>query len=144
MSQTGDIKLKIRDLLQELVDNGDLAEVLVLNKPESIFKINTDKFPVAIVANNSFTGERLTNRDNEVTHNFEILVIENSDNVDTDTYLEDMAEVIRKKFADNETLGGLSIAIEPVVSQFGAISETDYSKIIFIVTLKVRAVEALT
>ena len=144
MSQTGDIKLKIRDLLQELVDNGDLAEVLVLNKPESIFKINTDKFPVAIVANNSFTGERLTNRDNEVTHNFEILVIENSDNVDTDTYLEDMAEVIRKKFADNETLGGLSIAIEPVVSQFGAISETDYSKIIFIVTLKIRSVEALT
>lgn len=144
MSQTGNIKLKIRDLLQELVDNGDLGEVIVLNKPESIFKIQIDKFPVAIVANNSFTGERLTNRDNEVTHNFEILVIENSDNIDTDTYLEDMAEIIRKKFADNETLGGLSEAVEPAISQFGPLSETDYSKTIFLITLKVRSVEALT
>ena len=144
MSQTGDIKLKIRDLLQDLVDNGTLAAITVLNKPVAIFSLIPDKFPVAVLANNSFTGERLTNRDNEITHTFEILVIEKSENIDTDTYLEDMAEVMRKKFADNETLGGLSVAIEPSVSQAAPISETDYSMTIFLLTLKVRAVEALT
>lgn len=144
MSQTGNIKLKIRDLLQELVDAGTLAEVLVLNKPTSLFSLQTDKFPVAVVANNSFSGERATNRDNEVTHTFEILVIEKTENIDTDTYLEDLSETIRKKFADNETLGGLSIAIDPAVSQVGPISETDYSMTVFLITLKVRAIETLT
>ncbi len=144
MSQTGDIKLKIRDLLNDLVNTGDLADVIVLNKPTAIFSLKTDKFPVAVLANNSFSGERATNRDNEVTHTFEILVIEKTDNIDGETYLEDLSEVIRKKFADNETLDGLSIALEPAVSQVGPISETDYSMTVFLITLKVRAVEQLT
>lgn len=144
MSQTGNIKLKIRDLLEELKDVGTLSDVLLLNKPTSIFSLQTDKFPVAVLANNSFTGERATNRDNEVTHTFEILVIEKTENIDTDTYLEDLSETIRKKFADNETLGGLSIAVEPAVSQVGPISETDYSMTVFLITLKVRAIETLT
>lgn len=144
MSQTGNIKLKIRDLLQELMDAGTLGDVLLLNKPTAIFSLNLDKFPVAVLANNSFTGERATNRDNEVTHTFEILVIEKSDNIDTDTYLEDMSEIVRKKFADNETLGGLSHAIEPAVSQFGPLSETDYAMTVFLITLKVRTLETLT
>jgi hypothetical protein len=143
MSQTGDIKLKIRDLLQDLVNNDTLADVIVLNKPTAIFSLQTEKFPVAVLANNSFSGERATNRDNEVTHIFEILVIEKTDNIDTDTYLEDLSETIRKKFADNETLGGLSIAIEPSSSQVGPISEADYSMTVFLITLKIRAIETL-
>src|SRR5258706_16036344 len=98
MSQTGDIKLAIRDKLQQLADAGNLTEVIVLNKPVSIFNINANSFPVAVLANNSFNGVRATNRDNEVTHSFEILVIEKSENIDSDTYLEDLSEVIRKKF----------------------------------------------
>ena len=144
MSQTGDIKLKIRDLLQELVDSGTIADVLLLNKPVGIFSLNTDKFPVAVLTNNSFSGERATNRDNEVTSTFEILVIEKSENIDTDTYLEDISEAMRKKFADNETLGGLSIAIEPAVSPYAPVSETDNNWVIFFLTLKVRYIEALT
>lgn len=144
MSQTGDIKLKIRDLLQELVDDNIISDVLVLNKPTAIFSLNIDKFPVAVLANNSFSGERLTNRDNEVTHTFEILVIEKTENIDTDTYLEDLSEEIRKKFADNETLGGLSHAIEPAISQFGPISETDYTMTVMLITLKIRCTETLT
>lgn len=144
MSQTGNVKLKIRDLLQELVDDNYLADVIVLNKPTAIFSINYEKFPVAVLANNSFTGERATNRDNEVSYTFDVLVIEKSANIESDTHLEDLAEIIRKKFADNETLGGLSIAIEPAVSPFGALSETNYDLAIFIVTLKIRVIETLT
>lgn len=144
MSQTGDIKLKIRDLLQDLVNDNTLGEVIVLNKPTAIFDLSPDKFPTAVLANNSFTGERATNRDNEITHTFEILVIDKSDNVDTDTYLEDLSETLRKKFADNETLGGLSIAIEPSSSPYGPLSEANYDMVVFLLTLKVRVFESIT
>lgn len=143
MSQTGDIKLKIRDLLQELVDSGDLGEVVVLRKPESIFKIDINSFPAAIMTPSSFSGIRETNKDDEITHNFEILIVEKADNIDTDTYLEDLAETIRKKFANKATLDGLSLAVEPVSSAPEPISEADYNLVIFFINLKVRVFESL-
>ena len=143
MSQTGDIKLAIRDKLQELVTAQTLGEVIVLSKPVSIFNINADNFPAAVLANSSFDGQRDTNQSNEVTHTFEVLIIEKAENITTDTYLEDLSETIRKKFAANETLGGKAMAIEPASSQVGPISETDYSMVIFLVTLKVRSIEQL-
>lgn len=144
MSQTGDIKTKIKDLLLELVDSNNLAEVIVLNKPMGILNINPEKTPAAILANNSFSGERATNRDNEITHTFEILVMVKSDNIDTDTYLEDLSETLRKKFANNESLGGNCLAVEPSTTPYGVLSEANYEMAVFLLSLKVRVIETLT
>lgn len=144
MSQLGDIKNKIKDKLDELVDAEVIREVVVLNPNDSTFNVNARSFPVAILSSPSSTSSRITNRDNERIHSFEIVVLVKRENVTINTYFEDLIESILDKFDNNETLGGLCIAIEPSYSEPQPVPSGDKSISGLAVTLDIRMLKTLT
>lgn len=144
MSQLGNIKSKLKDKLNELVDAETLREVVVLNPNDSSFNVDARSFPVAILSSPSSTSSRVTNRDNERIHTFEIVVLVKHENVTGDTYFEDLIETILDKFDNNETLGGLCIAIEPSYSEPQPVPSGDKSISALAITLDIRMLKTLT
>lgn len=150
MSQLGDIKNKIRDKLQELVDTdpAKLKTVIVLNPMDAAQNLNIPLYPAAILSTPSTKAStRMTNVENERVHTFDIVVLVKKENISKEspgTYFEDLIEAILNKFDDNEYLGGLALAIEPSTSQPEPVASADKALIAFVVALDVRLVRLKT
>lgn len=138
----GDIKIKVKDFLQELVSDQILREVYILKPKDSVFKINLDNFPVAVIAAPYMENSRLTNQDNERIYNFEIIVLDKTEHADSDDYVENLASAIVEKFEDNEN-NTLWLAVEPSTIPVEPIATADTNLFAFGVLLKIRAIETI-
>lgn len=140
-----DIKNQIKTLLDELKTAGTLGEVQVDDFKTNIFDRDIATYPVAILTTPSVEAGYLTNRENERTHNFEIVVITKGENVASATDVEALIETILDKFDNQPTLNGKATEVVPSTSVPEAITlPGGNSFIVFSVLIKAKAIKLLT
>lgn len=144
MSLLSDIKDQIKVNLDALVVSGDLGEVIVDDFTPNIEEKDIGAYPAALLATPSVDAEFLTNRDNERTYIFEVLIVSKGEDITTANDIELLIDVLLNKFDEDPTLGGTAITIEPATTSPIPITTEDRSFIIFTLNLRVRACKSLT
>lgn len=140
------VKNAIKTELDLLKTAGTLGEVQMDDFNEHpIFDRDIAAFPLAILTGASIESEAQTNRDNLRTFVYDIIIIAKAEDIDTATDIEELRGKIINQFDNNPTLGGTADGgMEPAVSPAEASSSRGKSYIVFTVTLRVKASEALT
>jgi hypothetical protein len=145
MTKIAEIKLRVIEKLQELVDEGVISQVKPLAYPRSLFSLGLKEFPVVIIDTPSRDGSRLDNQTNEIIYSYDLIYLTRTDLLkDSLTKVEEHIDAICYKFANNETLGGLALAIEPALIQTGVITEANREMVVCVITIKIRCLEELT
>ena len=147
MSTISDIKNQIKGHLDTLKTAGTLGSVIVDDFKTEIGGLgkNIASYPAAILGAPSIESGYETNRDNMRTFNFEILVIQKGENVNSATAIEDLMETILNAFDNDPTLGGKANgAVEPAATTPEPVTTQDGTFIIFTIAIKARAVVSLT
>ena len=146
MSQASDIKDQIKATLEALVP-ATLKEVQVDDfKVSPLFDRDIAAYPCAIVTPPAIEGDYLTNRENERTHTFGVVIIEKMENIGSANYVENLIETILDAFDNVPTLNGKATAgsqpastiPEPVMVR----GNTGY--IYFTVVIKAKSIKTLT
>lgn len=144
MTLVSDIKSQIKALLDTLVTAGTLSEVQVDDFKVGIFDRDYGAYPVAILTTPAIEGGYLTNRQNERTHTFQIIVIQKAENAMDATDIETLIEAILDKFDNDPTLGGKADGgVEPSSSAPEAVVSRGKTYIAFAITLKTKATKDL-
>ncbi len=141
-----DIKNQIKSILEELAKNETLKDVKVFDfKKDNIFDLDLSRFPTAILMPPSIEGGELTNRDNLRTHTFEIVIISNREDLDSEITIEDLIETILNKFDNDPTLGGKADGgVLPSSSRPEALASLGHNYIVFSIFIQAKAVKNLT
>ena len=140
MSAIGTIKTKIIEHLNTLQTAGTLGQVIVERRgAENMFDRNLVKYPAAILLPGTAEGSVESNQDNLYLYAFDIAVVMKSDNVTSDTAVEDLLEAILQEFNEDYTLGGAAIgAVDPTSSAPAAVESSGKTYTVFVVTLKAK------
>jgi hypothetical protein len=140
MSAIGSIKLKIIDHLNALETAKKLGQVIVDRAgSENLFDRDLITYPVAILIPASAEGSYETNQENIYTYLFDIAVIMKSENIESDTDVEDLLETILQEFNQDFTLGGTAIGgVDPVSSTPAAVESSGKTYTVFVVTLRAK------
>ncbi len=141
MSIVGDIKNQIYATFSSLVTSGDLGAVLMDDFKDDMLSRDIPAFPCAIITSPAIESSSAeTNVDNLRTHTFEIMVVEKGENITDPTDIEDLMELIVNAFDNDPTLGGKANAgLDPAVSPTVSITSGDKAYILFVITLKPKA-----
>lgn len=140
-----DIKNAIKTKLDALVTAGTLGEVQEDDFSQGIFSRDFAKFPAAVLTSPAMTGIALTNRSNERTYTFNVVIIQKGENIASATDIETLMESIVDAFDNDPTLGGKADGgVEPSASQPEAVAMVGKTYIAFVITIKANAVKDLT
>lgn len=139
--QSTNIKNKIKAHLDALLALGTLNEVQMDDFKKGVFDRDYAAYPVAILTGPATSSEYLTNRQNMRTYTFDIIVLQNAENVSTTTEIEALVEAILNRFDNDPTLTGSSDgAVEPAVSTPSPALSRGKTFIGFVISLKARSV----
>lgn len=139
--QSTDIKNKIKALLDGLVTSEVLGEVQMDDFKKSVLDRDYANYPAAVLTGPATTSEYLTNRDNIRTYTFEIIVLQNAENVSSSTEIEELVEAILNVFDNDPTLtGSANGAVEPSASSPAPAMSRGKTFIGFVISLKARAI----
>lgn len=141
MSVIGNIKQKIIDHLNALQTATTLGQVIVEQAgPTSMFNRDFLQFPVAILLPGTAEGASESNQQNLYTYSFDIAVVMKSDNISSNTAVEDLLEAIVQEFNDDFTLAGTAEGgVDPTSSSPAAVESSGQTYTVFVVTLKAKA-----
>ena len=140
-----DIKNKIKAKLDTLVVAGTLKEIQMDDFKVGIFDREFASFPVAILTSPSVIGEVFMNTMNERTHTFNIVIIQKAENITTANDIENLMETIMNAFDNDPLLDGKSDAgMLPAVSSPEPVVSGSKSYVVFVVTMKAKAIKDLT
>jgi hypothetical protein len=141
MSIVGDIKNQIKTILDALVTGTVLGSVLMDDFKDDVLNRDIPAFPCAILTSPSIESSSAeTNQDNLRTHTFEILIVQKGENVTGSNDMEDLMEALINAFDNDPTLSGKANGgVEPAVSPTVSISSGDRTYILFVITLKPKA-----
>ena len=141
MSTAGTIKQKIIDHLNSLQSAGTLGQVIVERAgAQSMFDRDLMAYPVAILLPGTAEGSVETNQQNLYAYSFDIAVVMKSDNITSNTAIEDLLEAVVQAFNNDFTLGGTAVgAVDPTSSTPAAVESSGQTYTVFVVTLKAKA-----
>ena len=140
MSYAGSIKLKIIDHLNALQTAGKLGQVIVERSgAENLFDRDLIKYPVAILLPASAEGSYETNQQNLYLYSFDIAIVMKSENIASDTDIEDLLETILQEFNHDFTLGNTAVGgVDPVSSTPAAVESSGKTYAVFVITLRTK------
>lgn len=145
MKKSSEIKQKIKEVLEELQRQEVLKDVQVRDISESVFDLDLNSYPVAILTPPSIISEIYTNVDNLRTYNFEILVVLRTDSITDENTVEELIETIMDTFDDLPSLSGIAEGgLEPSTSPTESVTSRGKSWTIFRVILKAKACRRIT
>ena len=141
MSVAGSIKQKIIDHLNTLQTGGTLKQVIIeKGGAQNMFDRDLLSFPVAILLPGTAEGGTETNQQNLYTYSFDIAVVMKSENIDSQTAVEDLLEAIVQEFNNDFTLGGTAEgSVDPTSSSPAAVESSGQTYTVFVVTIKAKA-----
>lgn len=145
MRKSSEIKQKIKEVLQSLQRQEILKDVQIRDISESIFDLDLNSYPAAIITPPSITSEIYTNVDNLRTYNFEILIIMRTDSITDENSVEELMETIIDTFDNLPSLSGIAEGgLEPATSPTEAVTARGKTWTIFRVILKAKACRRIT
>lgn len=140
-----DIKNRINTLLGELVTATTLGSVHTDDFNRSFLNRNIVAWPAAILTSPAIESIAGTNRDNERTHIFNIIILQKGENVASATDIETLQEAIMDKFDNDVTLNGAANGgMQPSTTPAEPITLDDKTYITFTIALRCRAIKVLT
>jgi hypothetical protein len=141
MSIVGNIKNQIKTILDALVTGTVLGSVLMDDFKDDVLNRDIPAFPCAILTSPSIESSSAeTNQDNLRTHTFEILIVQKGENITGSNDMEDLMEALINAFDNDPTLSGKANGgVEPAVSPTMSISSGDRTYVLFVITLKPKA-----
>ena len=138
------IKNQIVKDLNALVADGVLGAVQEIDYSKDAFTADYAGFPVAIVGMSSLKSDASDNQDNIRTYTFPILVLEKGENLNANTDMEDLRDLIVNAIDTDFTLAGYAPGgVLPVASPAQTASMADKTFIYFIVTVEARCLYQL-
>ena len=138
MSQETTIKSAIKTILDALKTAGTLKEVAYDDFRHPVQFRDTASFPAAIIGPAAIISASETQSDNLRTYDYQIVIVDKTENIASATQLEDLREAVLNAFDNAPTLSGAANGgLEPSLSQPQPDDGNNY--IIFIVNLKAKA-----
>lgn len=145
MKKSSEIKAKIKEVLKTLQRQEVLKDVQIRDISESIFDLDLNSYPAAILTPPSIISEIYTNADNLRTYNFEILVVMKSDSITEENSVEELMETIIDTFDNLPSLDGIAEGgLEPATSPTESVTSRGKNWTIFRVILKAKACARIT
>lgn len=139
------IKAAIKEHLDDLVTDEVLAGATSTDIRKSPLAGDIPSFPHAFLMPPSVESVSLDNRSNLRTYSFDIMVLENAENIESTTELETMVESILNEFDNDPTLGGNARGgILPVSSAPQPFQHNGKDLIMVVIQLQAKADVALT
>lgn len=139
------IKARILADLQTLIDSDPAILKAVVSEDLSKDPLQGDYpgFPVAVLGMSSIDAQYEENTMNARVYTFPILFMQKVDNLDPneDSAMEDLRDEVLNKFDTDYTLGGTAEGgCDASVSPVATMSDADKTYLIFIVTIKAKAI----
>lgn len=141
MSIVADIKNQINTILTGLVSSNVLGAILMDDFKDDMLSRDIPAFPCAILTSPSIESSSAeTNQENLRTHTFEMMIVQKGENVTGPSDIENLMEAIMNAFDNDPTLGGKANGgVEPAISPTVSITSGDKAYILFVVTIKPKA-----
>lgn len=109
------------------------------------FSRDVAKFPVAIVTPSAIESEAADNRNNLRTYTYEILIVQQGENIMSSGDVENLRQAIMDLFDNDPTLSGLSNGgVDPTSSPIGTFTHADKSYVGFSIRVRPKALVTLT
>ena len=146
-------RLKAMTLMKTIDGDGDTATVTPFSGQGGVIlqDVNTNlvemtfaSTPCAIISVPKISSAIEYNHANLRTYDFDILVVQKTENLQSDTDLEDLMEAISDLIENDPTLGGLAVATQEGVSSPQHWTRSDGTYVIFNVTIKAKSLITLT
>lgn len=145
MKKSSEIKQKIKEILTSLQRQEILKDVQIRDISESIFDLDLNSYPAAILTPPSIVSEIYTNVDNLRTYNFEILVVLRTESINDENTVEELMETIIDTFDNVPSLEGVAEGgLEPATSPTESVTARGKTWTIFRVILKAKACARIT
>lgn len=145
MKKSSEIKQKIKEVLTSLQRQEILKDVQIRDISESIFDLDLNSYPAAILTPPSITSEIYTNLDNLRSYNFEILVVCRTESITEENTIEELMETIIDTFDNLPSLSGIAEGgLEPATSPTESVTARGKTWTVFRVILKAKACARIT
>ena len=145
MSAIQEIKDKIKAVCIELKDANVIAGVASIQMTKDPLDAEIPTTPYAYIMPPSTESVVVDNRTLLRTYTFDILVVVKGENINTETYIEDLIEAILNKFDNLPTLEGEADGgVEPASSAPLPLTHKNGNLVIFSIRLKVNKTLSLT
>lgn len=139
------IKENIKLNLDALVTSGVLAGATITDIKKNPLQADTPNYPHAYLMPPATTSDVLDNRSVTREHSFDILILENAENIATTTEIEEMIEDILSKFDNDPTLQGSALGgVLPVSSAPAPFNHGGKDLIMFTIEIKAKELVDLT
>lgn len=139
------IKTQIATNLQALVTAGTLAGYSSSDLKHDPLSADTPVFPFAYLMPPSVESVVLDNRSVLRTYAFDIVVLQNAENITTADEVETLVEAMLNKFDNDPTLGGTALGgVLPVSSSPQPYQHSGKDLIMFVIQLQAKSDVALT
>lgn len=140
-----DIKTQIATNLASLVTDGVLAGYQSSDLKHDPLKADTPNFPYAYLMPPAVASQALDNRSNLRTYTFDIVVLQNAENIDSTDEVETLVEDMMEVFDNDPTLGGTALGgVLPVSSSPQPFQHSGKDLIMFILRIEAKSVANLT
>lgn len=139
------IKTQIRSVLDTLVTAGSLGCVLEIDASKNPLTMDIPSYPAAFLGMPASASAYETNRANQRTYTFNILIMQQVVKLEDARSIETLGDEILDAFDNVPTLNGAAdVAVEPSYSEAEPVSTADKTWVAFVVTIKARALKDLT
>ena len=130
--------------LNALVTAGTLKAAQEIDYSKDALSADYSAFPVAILGMSSVVSQMEENVSNLRTYEFPILILQQGENINAQTDIEDLRDAILNKFDTDYTLQGTAEgATEPTASPAFTAGTPDKAVIYFVITIKAKALYLL-
>lgn len=145
MTAINDIKTKIKAVCTELKDANIIAGVASIQMTKDPLDGEIPTTPYAYIMPPATESAVVDNRTLLRSYTFDILVVVKGENINTETYIEDLIENILNKFDNLPTLAGNADGgLEPASSAPLPLTHKNGNLVIFSIRLKVNRTVDLT
>lgn len=139
------IKTQIASNLADLVTSGVLAGYSSSDLKHDPLSADTPSFPFAYLMPPSVESAGLDNRSVLRTYAFDIVVLQNAENISSSSEIETTIEAMLDKFDNDPTLGGTALGgVLPVSSSPQPYQHSGKDLIMFVIQLHAKADTTLT
>lgn len=139
------IKTQIATNLSNLVTDGVLGGYTSTDLKHDPLKADIPNFPHAYLMTPAVASQVLDNRSVTRTYTFDVVVIQNAENITTSDEIESLVEDVLNEFDNDPTLGGTALGgVLPVSSSPQPYQHSGKDLIMFIVRIEAKEVVDLT
>lgn len=139
------IKAQILVNINALITAGTIRAVIERDINTNVLDEDFPGYPCAVLGTSNMTSDWEYQQANKRTYRFDILIVQQQDNLTTAGDMEDLRDAIALQFDNNVTLGGTALlGVAAVISEKATYAQKGKNLVLFNVTLRATTLQNLT